>query len=43
MTDELDGPAAEFDESDLIPIFALELYAYCPQAPHGLRANPYRG
>ena len=43
MTDELDGQAAEFDESDLIPISALEHYAYWPQAPHGLRANPYRG
>jgi len=36
MTDELDGPAAEFDESDLIPISTLEHNAYCPQAPLGL-------
>ena len=31
MTDELDGPAAEFDESDLIPISTLEHNAYCPR------------
>ena len=43
MTDELDGPAAEFEESDLVPISTLEHNAYCPQAPLGLRANPYRG
>ena len=43
MMDEPAEPAAEFDESDLISMSALELYAYCPQAPLGLRANPYRG
>ncbi len=33
MTDELDGQVAEFEESDLIPISALEHYAYCPPRP----------
>jgi hypothetical protein len=33
MTDELDGPAAEFEEGDLTPISALEDYAYCPPGP----------
>ena len=31
MMDELDEPAAEFDDQDLIPISALEHYAYCPR------------
>ena len=43
MTDELDGPAAEFDESDLIPIATLEHNVHCPRAPLGLRANPIGG
>ncbi|MGD0970302.1 MAG: CRISPR-associated endonuclease Cas2 [Desulfobaccales bacterium] len=29
MMDEMEEPAAEFDEQDLIPISALEHYAYC--------------
>ncbi len=31
MIDVLDEPAAMFDESGLIPISALEHYAYCPR------------
>jgi CRISPR-associated exonuclease Cas4 len=31
MMDELDKPAAEFDESDLIPISAVQHYSYCPR------------
>ncbi|MBU4231750.1 MAG: CRISPR-associated protein Cas4 [Proteobacteria bacterium] len=29
--EELDKPAAEFDESDLIPISAVQHYSYCPR------------
>jgi CRISPR-associated exonuclease Cas4 len=31
MTDEPDDLSAEFEEQDLIPISALEHYAYCPR------------
>ncbi|MCG2771042.1 MAG: CRISPR-associated protein Cas4 [Desulfobacterales bacterium] len=31
MMEELDKPAAEFDESDLIPISAVQHYSYCPR------------